>query len=437
MGRHLTKREGFWHYARRVPTAFAELDQRGVVKQSTGIRVADDPRGIAAQVAADKTDRETMAYWRGLVDGRSAEARIRYEAARKRARYMGFDYAPADELAERPVVDILARLERLMGTKEGDDPTARAAVLGGEPKPEIKLSDLFTEFEKLQAASLRNKSEDQRRKWRNPKLRALANLRLVLADDKPIRLVTRNDTLDFRAWWQERILDEDLEIETANKDIGHLNKMWRTIDEALRLGLTPVFAELRIEGGETGQRASYAAEFIQQRILAPGALAGLNDEARRTVYAMAETGLRPSELVNLTERTIHLAAPVPYVSVEQDERETKTRDSIRQIPLVGVSLMAFRAQPAGFPRYRDNAASLSALVNKYLLNHGLRPTLDHTMYSLRHAFEDRLTAVEAPEKLIAALMGHKYSRPKYGAGPSLEQKQKWLQQIALVPPPVV
>ncbi len=86
MGRHLTKRDGFWHYARRVPTAFIELDQRGVVKQSTGIQVADDPRGIKAQAAADRIDRETMSYWRGLVDGRSAEARIRYEAARKRAR---------------------------------------------------------------------------------------------------------------------------------------------------------------------------------------------------------------------------------------------------------------------------------------------------------------------------------------------------------------
>lgn len=437
MGRHLTKRDGFWHYARRVPTAFTELDPRGVVKQSTGIRVADDPRGIKAQVAADRIDRETVSYWRGLVDGRSAEARIRYEAARKRARYMGFDYAPADELADRSVAEILTRLERLMGTKEGDDPTARAAVLGTEPKPEIKASELFAEFEKLQQASLRNKSEDQRRKWRNPKLRAMANLLLVLGDDKSLRQMTRNDALDFRAWWQERILDEELAIDTANKDVGHLNKMWTTVDEAMRLGLPPIFARLRIEGGETGQRAAYTADFIQNSILAPGTLAGLNDEARRTVYAMVETGLRPSEMVNLTERTIRLDAPVPYVSVEEDERETKTKDSIRQIPLVGVSLMAFQAQPNGFPRYRDNAASLSALVNKYLRNHDLRPTLDHTMYSLRHGFEDRLTAVETPEKLIAAMMGHKYSRPKYGAGPSLEQKQKWLQRIALTPPSVV
>ena len=46
----------------------------------------------------------------------------------------------------------------------------------------------------------------------------------------------------------------------------------------------------------------------------------------------------------------------------------------------------------------------------------------------------KVTAVEAPEKLIAALMGHKYSRPKYGAGPSLKQRQEWMEKIAFTPP---
>lgn len=45
-----------------------------------------------------------------------------------------------------------------------------------------------------------------------------------------------------------------------------------------------------------------------------------------------------------------------------------------------------------------------------------------------------MTAVEAPEKVMAILMGHKYTRPKYGAGPSLEQKQRWMQRIAFKAP---
>ena len=57
-----------------------------------------------------------------------------------------------------------------------------------------------------------------------------------------------------------------------------------------------------------------------------------------------------------------------------------------------------------------------------------------TLYGLRHTFDDSLTAVEAPDKVNAQLMGHKWQRPKYGAGPTLEQKLRWLEQIAFTPP---
>jgi hypothetical protein len=53
---------------------------------------------------------------------------------------------------------------------------------------------------------------------------------------------------------------------------------------------------------------------------------------------------------------------------------------------------------------------------------------------LRHALQDRFIAVEAPDMLVASVMGHKFTRPKYGAGPTLEQKQEWLARIALMPP---
>lgn len=433
MGRFLTRRAGFWHYARRVPPPFAELDRRGIVKQSTKVRVADDPRGLKASAVAEQINAETEAYWRGLLDGQSAEASRRYEAARKRARAMGFDYAQAAEVAARPLDEFMARLERVMQARPEAEESTAAAVLGGEAPPEVRISSLFDTYEKLERGSLGDMSEDQIRKWRNPKRRAVANLLEVLGD-KALSKISRTDALDFRAWWQDRVLEEGIAIETANKDIGHLNKMFRTIDRRHQLSLGPIFGEMRIEGGSGGQRAAYETEFLQDRILADGALDELNAEARRVIYLMIETGLRPSEAVNLTAQTIILKGPVPHVKVRADERRLKTADSMRDIPLVGVSLAALRAQPEGFPRYRDNAATLSATINKFLDAHKLRPTDNHTLYSLRHSFEDRLTAVEPQDKLIAVLMGHKYARPKYGSGPSLEQKQKWLQLIALKPP---
>jgi hypothetical protein len=140
---------------------------------------------------------------------------------------------------------------------------------------------------------------------------------------------------------------------------------------------------------------------------------------------MVETGLRPSEIVSLTANTIHLNHPIPHVTIVPAGRILKTEESRRHIPLVGVSLAAMKLQPKGFERYHDKASSLSGIVNKYLLNHGLRPTERHTLYSLRHSFEDRLTGLGIADKLQAYLMGHKYDRPKYGStiGPSTDRRR--------------
>ena len=53
-------------------------------------------------------------------------------------------------------------------------PPVVKAVLGGAKKPELALSTLFAAFEKLAGDRLIGKSEDQVRKWRNPRLRAIA-----------------------------------------------------------------------------------------------------------------------------------------------------------------------------------------------------------------------------------------------------------------------
>lgn len=160
----------------------------------------------------------------------------------------------------------------------------------------------------------------------------------------------------------------------------------------------------------------------------------LNDEARRAVFLIADTGLRLSEAINLNETTIHLESEIPHVEVLPDGRRVKTEDSIRKIPLVGAALAAMQLQPKGFPRYVDKGASLSGYVNGFLQDQGLRPTRKHTLYSLRHTFKDRLIAIEAQDSLIESLMGHADEHPKYGAGPSLELKQKWLHRIAFTPP---
>lgn len=428
-----TNRDGIWYLIRRVPKKFSDLDPRKFVKISTNIAVANDPRGVRARVAVTELNAELEAHWQCLRDGRSDDAAVRFEAIQQRASALNLNYQTATELSSAPLTEILDRLKLLDQTNRVDDPVEVAAVLGGEERPKIRLSGLLDEFEKLNKALLAKKSKNQIRKWRNPRKLAVKNLQELIGD-KALDEITRSDTLKFRNWWHDRIVDENILIGTANKNISFVAKMVKDVNRRHQLELRPVFAELRIEGEEDRQRSAFDPGFVQRHILAPNILDGLNKEARDLVYLIADTGMRLSEAVELRADTIFLNAPVPYIRVSPAHRELKTRQSERDIPLVGNALAAMKRNPDGFERYRDKADSLSALVNKYLDTRGLLPSDNHSFYSLRHTFEDRLTAVEAPEKVIASLMGHKWIRPKYGAGPTLAQKRDWMQKIAFSAP---
>jgi integrase len=150
------------------------------------------------------------------------------------------------------------------------------------------------------------------------------------------------------------------------------------------------------------------------------------------LLVMVETGLRPSEIVNARAEDLALDDPVPHIRAAGDgSREFKSAAARRDVPLVGASLEAARRHPAGFARYLNAAAGWSAAVNKYLRAAGLFETPAHVVYSLRHSFQDCLTAAEAPGRIQADLMGHEIDRPRYGVGATLEQKRRWVEKIAV------
>jgi integrase len=431
------KRYGYWYLVRRVPRQFSAYDARNPVMLSTSIRVADDPRAVVASTAVQKLDQGLERYWRERSAGRDVDAAARYEQSLKAARRIGVTYVPAGALATSPVEEIVHRLELLESRGTIEKPLDVSAVLGGEEVPPVMLSQMMDELERISGASLAGKSEGQKKRWRTPKETALATFIEVVGGDRPMSTVTRADVLSFRQHLQNRVVGGEIEIDTANKMIGHVAGMFGTINDVNQYGLPPIFVKARILGGKDKQRVAFDPGFVQERILANGLFDDLNAEARGIIYLVAEIGLRPSEACNLDRRSIRLEHSVPHVQVRPDGRQMKTNDSWRDIPLVDLALKVLRQHPNGFPRYRDKADSLSALVNKAFEARKLRAEPGQTFYSLRHTFEDRLTAVEAPEKVVASLMGHKWHRPRYGRGPSLELKHKWLKRIAFRPPAIV
>jgi integrase len=157
---------------------------------------------------------------------------------------------------------------------------------------------------------------------------------------------------------------------------------------------------------------------------------------------MIETGARPSEICNLRRSQIVLDHEVPHIAIapltgKGERREIKSRSSVRKVPLVGVSLAAMQAQPDGFPRYFDQSSNLSANLMKYFRARELFPSDEHTIYSLRHSFEDRMKEGGLDDELRRTLMGHTIDRPKYGAGGALRWRRDQLRRIVLPFDPAV
>ncbi len=445
--RYMTQRDGIYFYKRRVPALVSELDDRRPI-----IRTSLKTRDLAkARALRDGYERADDDLWGALLCSDSVEAaRRRYEAAVRRVAALGFTYRSTMEILQAETgTQILDRL-RVLLDQPPNSPAANA-VLGVVERPTVCLSEAFNLYvKKIAVSELAGKSDEQRRNWLKVKKRALTNF-IDLVGDKAIGDVTREDALKLYNMWAARIapIDEHGKrgkathsASSGNRDLGNMRVLYQKYHEhqlGIRDAITP-FDKLFFNDKfkEARKRPPFPTEWITSRILRPGSLESLNDQARWITLAMIETGARPSELANLTADKIVLDAEVPYIDIqtrdEDDEdgpREIKSVASFRKIPLVGVALAVFRKNPQGFPRYRDRGNNLSAAVQKHFKLHKLFPTPKHAMYSLRHSFEDRMKIADIDTELRKMLMGHTDSRPKYGIGGSLKWQRDHLLKIAL------
>ncbi len=274
------RHNGFWFLVRRVPGEFTAFDRRNPVRISTGIRVADDPRGVKAGEVVARLDRDLARYWKEVRSGKDADADARYQLACVQARSLGFAYAPANDAAlQLPVDAVLKRFEALLHRGSAAKPAEVSAVLGGEKPPDVMTSTMLEDYEDCQRAGLASKSDRQRQKWRIAKDRAL-RVFLDVVGNVPLTSLSRADALKLRSHWQDRVVAGEVEIATANKSIGHVSTMYRTINESRQLNAPSIFERLRISGEKQGQRLAFAPDFVQSHILADDVFDDINPEAR-------------------------------------------------------------------------------------------------------------------------------------------------------------
>ena len=417
-------KKGTLELRRRVPKKYASVEPRAFI----WVSLETDSPSVAEMRAASIWQLQ-IDRWEGLLAGDTSEPEAKLDAVRKLVEAKGFTYVPAATLIMQPVDELLKRVESISLRKGVPNLREAEAMLGILPDPGLKISRVLELFWQLTANELRGKSEDQIRRSKNPVKKAIKNLIEVISD-KPIDAITRDDMLDFRDWWAERMEQEQLTVNSANKDFTHIGKVLKKVNSLKRLKLDLPLDELQFKQGEAERRPPFSSDWIRTKLLASGVLKGLNTEARCILLGMINTGYRPSEGAGLLPMHIHLECALPYINILPEGRQLKSSNAKRMIPLAGISLEALRECRIGFPRYRDKPG-LSATLNKFLRENKLMQSDDHVVYSLRHSFEDRLLAANVDERIRRDLMGHSLGRQRYGEGASLEMAHEMIQRVAL------
>lgn len=430
------KDRGRYYWVKRVPKRFAGLVRGADGQPVSQVRQALHTDSLPeAKIKAAQVEAARLAEWEAMAAGDSGSARQHYEAARKLAQARGFPYTPMPLLTEGDITELVTRVLSLAeGGRLTASPAVTEAVLGRVPEVLPSLPEVLTEYYDLTKTRHLQKSEGQRHKWKLPRERAVKNFVKVTEKGRvPVNDITRADALVFRAWWSQRV-EDGMKVESANKDFGHLQEIFTTWAELTGTDLANPFAKLRLEGrADDGDRPAFSRDWVETKLLAPGALGGLNDEARDVLLITLNTGLRPSEITDAPVTDFEVTANVPFLRVAPHGRQLKVAHTRRDIPLLGVALEAARRIVArgGVKRYPHKAGSWSACVNKFLAENGLKETPAHTAYSVRHYVENALLAARVDDRVRADVLGHKYQRPSYGDGGALKGRADALALIAL------
>ena len=184
----------------------------------------------------------------------------------------------ADQVAKLPVEDLRDRFAAVPGFKDqpdSPDMLEASALIGGAKEPPLTVTKALDLYWTLAKDKTFGKSEDQLRRWKNPRLKAVKNF-IAVVGDKAMKDISGDDMLDFRNWWMERLEEEELTPNSANKDLIHLGDILKTVNRMKRLGLVLPLTDLSFKEADAKVRPPFSAKWITEKLAAPGALDGLN-----------------------------------------------------------------------------------------------------------------------------------------------------------------
>ena len=218
---------------------------------------------------------------------------------------------------------------------------------------------------------------------------------------------TTIDAGEFRDW----LFAKGLKRSSVSRNLTIVKAVVNLCIQEEGLGINNPFAKVYIPSDENHtKRHSLTIDqikLLQQRCRQQ------DDSLRWLAALISDTGMCLAEAVGLSKDDLNITDEVPHVVIRKYPwRPLKTSGSERTIPLVGAALWASQRLSdtvSGqflFPQYVDgistNANSASAALNKWMKTFLPKECV---MHGMRHAFRDRLRAVNAPTDMIDQLGG--------------------------------
>ena len=139
---HLQQIGDTWHYQRRRPKDYADVEPRALIRFSLRTQDFREATILAAEHTIALERQWAEALERG-VSLKSTDKAEQFAAAAATARRFGFAPRSARELSDE---DLLARLRTLMSAPSSTSPEEGKAVLGMVDKPKLTLSQAFDRF---------------------------------------------------------------------------------------------------------------------------------------------------------------------------------------------------------------------------------------------------------------------------------------------------
>ena len=252
--------------------------------------------------------------------------------------------------------------------------------------------------------------------------------------NKSIKSYTSLDASKFRDW----LMEQGMSLSTVKRVFSSVKAIINLTIQEYGLDINnPLSKTYMPEINDRQYRESIPSQTIKH---IQSLCREYDDDLRWLIALLSDTGMRLGEAVGILKSDINLDGNIPHIRlIPHPWRRLKTKSSERYIPLTKQAQWASQRileynkdSLFAFPRYASpkgcNANSASAALNKWMKEKLSKP---YVIHGFRHAFRDRLRAVECPSEIIDQLGGWslKSIGQGYGKGYELSVLSKWMNKI--------